>query len=44
MKKIEVTINVSDKGFVIENIKPASPKNMLLIKKTKEKLIGNERN
>jgi len=32
MKKIEVTIKVSRKGFIIDNIKPAPPKNMLLIK------------
>lgn len=44
MKKIEVTIQVSEKGFVIEDIKSASPKNMLLIKNTEEKLINNERN
>ncbi len=44
MKKIELTIQASENGFVIDDIKPASPKNMLLIKNTEEKLINNERN
>ncbi len=31
MKKIEITIQTEKERFVIKEIKPASPKNMLLI-------------
>ena len=31
MKKIEITIQVEPGEFVIENIEPLSPKNMLLM-------------
>ncbi len=39
MKKIEITLQAEKEGFVIKEIKSASPKNMMLInlKNTEEK-------
>jgi len=41
MKKIEITLQIEPEEFVIENIEPISPKNMLL-KKLKNVKRRNE--
>ena len=41
MRKIEIILQAEKKGFVIKEIEPASPKNMLLMK-LKNKWRKNE--